>query len=160
MAAALAVALRNAWRFAYQIPLADAVAGRAARAHRGLHPARDPVGLDATGRMWDDAAALSYEAVLRQPRRHADEPPDVPDVPVRRDGRERGRALRRARGCAMPARLLIGEHDPLGAALAAGFERHGDDAAYEVVPGAGHFLPEERPAVVAERRAGSCSPGL
>ena len=43
------------------------------------------------------------------------------------------------------------QHDPLGPALAAGFERHGDDAAWEVVPGAGHFLPEERPELVAER---------
>ena len=52
---------------------------------------------------------------------------------------------------AMPARLLIGEHDPLGAHLVMGFERHGADAEWEIVPGAGHFLPEERPAVVAER---------
>ena len=40
---------------------------------------------------------------------------------------------------------------PARGALAAGFERHGEDAAYEIVPGAGHFLPEERPALVAER---------
>ena len=52
---------------------------------------------------------------------------------------------------AMPARLLIGEHDPLGAHLVKGFERHGADAAWEIVDGVGHFLPEERPAVVAER---------
>ena len=51
----------------------------------------------------------------------------------------------------MPSRLLIGEHDPLGAHMAAGFERRGEDAAYEIVPGVGHFLPEERPALVAER---------
>ena len=53
----------------------------------------------------------------------------------------------------MPARLLIGEHDPLGAALAAGFERHGEDAAHEVVPGR-RALPA-RGAPRAGRRAGA-----
>jgi pimeloyl-ACP methyl ester carboxylesterase len=46
---------------------------------------------------------------------------------------------------------VIGERDPLGAELVAGFERRGADAATEIVPGAGHFLPEERPELVVQR---------
>jgi pimeloyl-ACP methyl ester carboxylesterase len=51
----------------------------------------------------------------------------------------------------VPARLVIGSRDPLGSHLGSGFERHGDDAAFEVLRGCGHFMPEERPAEVAER---------
>ena len=49
-----------------------------------------------------------------------------------------------------PARLLVGRRDPLGAGFAEGFERHGDDARAEILEGCGHFVPEERPARVAE----------
>jgi pimeloyl-ACP methyl ester carboxylesterase len=52
----------------------------------------------------------------------------------------------------VPTQLLVGEHDPIarGADLA-GFESHADEMIVERVPGAGHFLPEERPELVAER---------
>jgi pimeloyl-ACP methyl ester carboxylesterase len=52
----------------------------------------------------------------------------------------------------VPTRLLIGERDPIarGADLA-GFESHAREMVVERVPGAGHFLPEERPELVAER---------
>ena len=143
------IALRNSWRFAYQIPLATPWLGeRLVRTEGFIRRVIKSGWSDRS--MWDDAAAKSYEEVLRQPvgtrtshlmyRTFL-----LGEMAASVGGRFAGARLE------MPARLLIGEHDPLGAALAAGFERHGADAAYEVVPGAGHFLPEERPAVVAER---------
>jgi pimeloyl-ACP methyl ester carboxylesterase len=52
----------------------------------------------------------------------------------------------------VPTRLVVGEGDPIvrGADLR-GFEDHADDMTVERVADAGHFLPEERPDVVAER---------
>jgi len=141
--------LLNAWRFAYQVPLATPLVGeRLVRTEGFIRRVirsgwKEPAS-------WDEDAARSYEATMRTPEgartshrmyrsflQH--------EIGPSLAGRFPGTRL------AVPARLLIGEHDPLGPALAAGFERHGDDAAHEVVPGAGHFLPEERPAVVAER---------
>ncbi len=144
-----AVALRNAWRFAYQIPLAAPWLGeRLVRTEGFIRRVIKSGWKDRS--MWDEAAALSYEEVLRQPvgtrTSHLMYRTFLfGEMAASVGGRFAGARLE------MPARLLIGEHDPLGAALAAGFERHGADASYEVVPGAGHFLPEERPAVVAER---------
>jgi pimeloyl-ACP methyl ester carboxylesterase len=51
-----------------------------------------------------------------------------------------------------PARLLIGENDPLGGG--ADFEVGGSNAprfVVERVPGAAHFLPEENPGLVVQR---------
>ena len=52
----------------------------------------------------------------------------------------------------VPTRLLVGERDPIvrGADLR-GFEDHADDMEVERIPRAGHFLPEERPELVASR---------
>jgi pimeloyl-ACP methyl ester carboxylesterase len=143
------LAARNAWRFAYQVPLATPWLGeRLVRSEGFIRRVMRSGWGDKT--TWDEDAGRSYEAALRGPvgartshlmyRRflQSEMGPSV-------GGRFAGARL------AMPARLMIGEHDPLGAALAAGFERRGDDAAWEVVPGVGHFLPEERPAVVVER---------
>jgi pimeloyl-ACP methyl ester carboxylesterase len=49
----------------------------------------------------------------------------------------------------IPTRLLYGDRDPLGTALAQDLEHHGDDARTEFLAGCGHFVPEERPAEVA-----------
>ena len=144
------LAARNAWRMAYQVPLATPLAGeRLVRTEGFIRRVIRSGWRDRA--TWDESAARSYEEGMRSP-----------------EGARASHRLYRSfllsefpRGLigrqfadgrfAMPARLLIGEHDPLGAHLVKGFERHGADAEWEIVPGAGHFLPEERPAVVAER---------
>ena len=144
-----AVALRNSWRFLYQVPLATPWLGeRLVRTERFVtRVIRSGWGDRST---WDGEAAAHFEAVLREPHRARASHllyrtflfgELVPSS----SGRYAGARLE------MPARLLIGERDPLGAELVAGFERRGDDAATEIVPGCGQFLPEERPALVAER---------
>jgi pimeloyl-ACP methyl ester carboxylesterase len=50
----------------------------------------------------------------------------------------------------IPTRLLYGRRDPIGTAAAEGLERHGDDARTTFLDGCGHFVPEERPAEVAD----------
>ena len=52
----------------------------------------------------------------------------------------------------VPTRLVVGERDPIvrGADLR-GHEGHATDMSIERVPDAGHFLPEERPELVADR---------
>jgi pimeloyl-ACP methyl ester carboxylesterase len=52
----------------------------------------------------------------------------------------------------MPTRLLVGEHDPIAAgADLRGYEAHAEDMEAERMPGAGYFLPDERPELVAAR---------
>jgi pimeloyl-ACP methyl ester carboxylesterase len=145
-------ALLNAWRFAYQVPLATPFLGERLMRREGFTRLVLRSGWhDKT--TWDEEAGRSYEACMRE-----GDGPRTSHL-MYRTFLQKEAAASLTGGFAgkrftMPARLLIGEHDPLGAALAEGFERHGDDAAHEVVPGAGHFLPEERPAVVAERLRG------
>jgi pimeloyl-ACP methyl ester carboxylesterase len=143
------VAFRNLWRFAYQVPLATPwLAERLVRTEGFIRRVLRSGWADKS--TWDEDAARSYEETMRGPvgartshliyRTFL-----LSDMSATVRGDFAGKRLE------MPARLLIGEHDPLGAKLAAGFERHGIDASWDVVPGAGHFLPEERPALVAER---------
>ena len=144
-----ALMARNAWRLAYQFPIAAPQVGErlmrrpdfTRRVLRNGWGDRDT---------WDEEAAGSYSAVQAQ-RRHA------------RAGslmyrtfltRELGPLAARGLGgrLGVPTRLLIGRRDPLGAHLAEGVEHHGDDARAEVLEGGcGHFVPEERPDAVADR---------
>jgi pimeloyl-ACP methyl ester carboxylesterase len=59
----------------------------------------------------------------------------------------------RARGrLRVPGRLVVGERDPVvRPSLIAGRERWADDLVIERVPGVGHWIPAERPDLVAER---------
>jgi pimeloyl-ACP methyl ester carboxylesterase len=58
-------------------------------------------------------------------------------------GRYRDRPLR------VPTRLVVGDGDPI--ATPALLEGAPADMAVEVLPGVGHFVPEEAPEVVAQR---------
>jgi len=144
-----ATALKNLWRFAYQLPLSTPWLGERLVRREGFvrWVMRTGWGDDST---WDEDAARSYEATMRGPAgarasHLVYQSFVVSEISAPLRGRFPGTRFE------MPARLMIGERDGLGPNLAAGFERHGADAAWETVPGAGHFLPEERPALVAER---------
>ena len=50
-----------------------------------------------------------------------------------------------------PTRVLYGAEEGLAPELLGGFERNADDMRLEVVPGAAHYLVDERPQLVAER---------
>jgi len=58
--------------------------------------------------------------------------------------------LRRHRGLRLTVVLAGAEDWMLPPKILAGADCHADDLRLQVVPGAGHFLPAERPAVVAE----------
>jgi pimeloyl-ACP methyl ester carboxylesterase len=67
---------------------------------------------------------------------------DIPGIILRRN-----RSLR----LTVPTVIMAGAEDwMLPPKILAGAGRHADDLRLRVVPGAGHFLPGERPAVVAE----------
>jgi pimeloyl-ACP methyl ester carboxylesterase len=138
------VAVRNAHRLAYQLPIAAPVLGSILMrdgtfARRVLEVGRRD------GRGWTAEELETYVAVIREPEgAHA-------SIRLYRQFLTRELPAAAAgsfakRGFAIPARLLFGRRDPLGRALTEGFRGE-----VEIVDGAGHFLLEELPAVVAER---------
>jgi pimeloyl-ACP methyl ester carboxylesterase len=139
--------LRNSWRFAYQLPLATPWAGAALMRDGRLVAAALRAAWGEEG-MFDAEEIRTYVDVMRG------------DIPARAtEGLYRSFLLRDAPGMtrrvagrrlAVPTRLLCGRREPLGTELAEGLERHGDDVRVELVDGAGHWLPEERPELVAE----------
>jgi pimeloyl-ACP methyl ester carboxylesterase len=140
---------RNLWRLAYQLPVVAPLAGpRVMRSEWfTVRVLRGGWGDMAT---WDDGAADSYAAALSDPAqaRAASRVYRSFQLQEAGPGMAGGFAGKRL---AVPTRLLYGRRDPLGTALAKGIERHGDDASLELLEGCGHFVPEERPQVVAER---------
>jgi pimeloyl-ACP methyl ester carboxylesterase len=146
--------LRNAWRFAYALPLALPWAGAAvARDGRYITTLmRSSWGEEG---MWDPDDVRLYVDVIGQ------------DGPARAtEGLYRSFLLRDApalgsrvggRRITVPARLVYGRREPLGPEMAEGLERHGDDARVELLDGVGHWVPEERPDVVAARIRELCA---
>jgi pimeloyl-ACP methyl ester carboxylesterase len=128
-----AVAARNAYRLAYMVPLyVPAVTSHGGFPRRILEEARrDDAG-------WAPGEVDTYVNVIRGQAR----------ATSRLYRSFAGEALHdfRGRRFEMPARLMIGYREPLGRYVAANFKGE-----VEIVDGAGHFLPEEAPALVAER---------
>ncbi|MGH2949031.1 MAG: alpha/beta fold hydrolase [Solirubrobacteraceae bacterium] len=133
-------AARNAWRLWYQVPLAAPVVGEAlvwsgAMPLFVLHGARRDEAGWRPGEVETYVDALGARASARLYRHFL-----VRETPRALAGSFRGRRL------TVPARLLHGARDPLGREFVRGFPGE-----VEIVDGAGHFLPEEEPALVAER---------
>jgi pimeloyl-ACP methyl ester carboxylesterase len=56
----------------------------------------------------------------------------------------------------VPTLLIAGERDPITRfSSLRGFEAHAPRMRVEQVPGAGHFLPQERPRLIADRIRGA-----
>jgi pimeloyl-ACP methyl ester carboxylesterase len=126
-----ALAARNAHRLLYQLPLyLPAVTSHGGAPRRVLEAARrDDAG-------WAPGEVDAYVLVIRGCAR-------ATGRLYRSFAREIGDRVPRL---TVPARLMIGYREPLGRYVAAGFP--GD---VEIVDGAGHFLPEEKPRLVAQR---------
>jgi pimeloyl-ACP methyl ester carboxylesterase len=137
--------LVNAWRFAYVLPLATPFLGStlmrdgrfAAFVLRTAGP-RDLFSEEDVevylSVLRGGTAASATERLYRSL---------VRDLPTEGQ-RVRGRRLR------VPTRLLHGARDPLGTEMVKGLEDHGDDARLQLLEGCGHWVPEERPELVAE----------
>jgi pimeloyl-ACP methyl ester carboxylesterase len=137
------------WRMGYQLPLSTPfLADLLLRGAPGLV---DALLRSATTRpeAMSEADRRAYSEVLRDPARARASSRLyrtfvlTEGVPVML-GRYRGQRLR------VPTRLLSGAHDPVVTpALLSGWEEHAEDMTVEVLPGCGHFVPEEEPEIVA-----------
>jgi pimeloyl-ACP methyl ester carboxylesterase len=139
--------LRNLWRFAYQLPIAAPVVGSELMKD-GRLVARMMLAAGPRGTFTRDEIE-TYVDVIRQPDAARASERLYRSFLLRDAGALGG--LVRGRKLEMPTRLLCGTREPLGTDLVQGLERHGADATVELVEGAGHWLPEERPELVAER---------
>jgi pimeloyl-ACP methyl ester carboxylesterase len=135
------------WRIWYVVLLA--AAGRRLMARRP-GPIPRAVRQGPTAAAIDEAAAEAYAEPLRQPAQaHATQLLYRAYLAaVKQPGRFDDMRL------TVPTHLMLGSKDPaIAPALIRGFEPHADQMTAELVEGAGHFLPEETPELVASRLA-------
>jgi pimeloyl-ACP methyl ester carboxylesterase len=142
--------LPHAWRFWYQqvisAPGIGYLAHRRGRFVRFIvrHWATDPAA-------WDEETIASFADSFTEPA-HARAAVQVYRTFALREAPRMLRGAYAGKRLTVPTRLLLGTHDvPLHPALLTGCERHADEMEVELIPGAGHFLADERPDLVADR---------
>ena len=137
--------LLHIWRFAYQVALGAPLLGRRLVADERF-TARVINAIAVRREAWTADDLRAFTAVLAEPERARASMLLYRTFLLREVGRTpRGRL-------AMPTRIMIGAGDPaIRPFLLDGAEREADDLVVEIVPDCGHFVPEERPALVAER---------
>jgi pimeloyl-ACP methyl ester carboxylesterase len=133
------------WRFAYQLVLAapglgERLVGTEAFMERLMQAgAGDPS-------PWTADDLRVYTGVLAEPARARASVQLYRTFLLHEAGRVPGGRLH------VPTRLMTGERDhAIPPVLLEGAEREANDLAVEAIPGCGHFVPEERPELVAER---------
>ena len=137
--------LLQIWRFAYQLVLAAPLLGRRLIADERF-TARLIDAIAVRHEAWTADDVRAFTAVLTEPARARASVLLYRSFLLREVGRTpRGRL-------AVPTRIMIGAGDPaIRPFLLEGAELEADDLAVEIVPECGHFVPEERPALVVER---------
>lgn len=141
--------LPQAWRYWYTALLEYPGAGRWVLRHWPAFTAYLLRRGAVSPRAFEDGEVSEYAAALRDPARaRAGEQLHwqfvLHDIPALVTGRDRNSRL------TVPTLILAGARDPVTPpSVLAGGERHATDLRVEVVPGAGQFLPAERPDLVA-----------
>jgi pimeloyl-ACP methyl ester carboxylesterase len=135
-------ALLDLWRLAYMLPISAPVLGERLAASRRFVRTM----LTARAGAFTDDDLRVFAEVLAEPARAR------ATVQLYRTFLTR-ELVRGARGrLHVPARLVVGARDPVvRPSLLTGRERYADDLTIEIVPGCGHWIPAERPDLVAER---------
>jgi pimeloyl-ACP methyl ester carboxylesterase len=137
--------LLQVWRFGYQLVLSAPVLGERLVATPGfvrwlLRAA------SATSGVWSDEDFDLYGGVLAEPARAHASMQLYRTFLLHEAGRSPAGRLR------VRTHLMTGEKDPaVPPVLLEGAESEADELVVETIPGCGHFVPEERPDVVAER---------
>jgi pimeloyl-ACP methyl ester carboxylesterase len=135
-------ALLDFWRLAYMLPLsAPALGARLAASERFVRTM-----LTARAGAFSDEDLRAFAAVLAEPARARATVLLYRTFLTREMVRGVGGRLH------VPARLVVGARDPVvRPSLVTGRERYADDLTIEFVPDCGHWIPAERPDLVAER---------
>jgi pimeloyl-ACP methyl ester carboxylesterase len=137
--------LREVWRFAYQVAIASPVLGRRLVARADFIERTIMAGA-VNRQAWTPADLRAFTTVLAQPARARASVRLYRTFLTREVARTPGGHLH------VPTRIVVGAGDPaIPAALLEDAHRDADDVGVEIVADCGHFVPEERPELVAER---------
>jgi pimeloyl-ACP methyl ester carboxylesterase len=137
--------LLQIWRFAYQLVLAAPAVGERLIGSEAFIQRLMRAGAADPG-VWTQDDLHVFSGVLAEPPRARASVALYRTFLLHEAGRAPSGRLR------VPTRILSGEKDhAIPPVLFEGAEREGDDVTVEILAGCGHFVPEERPQVVAER---------
>jgi pimeloyl-ACP methyl ester carboxylesterase len=133
------------WRMAYQVPLSTPLLGQ------GLMRAGLAAQMVRAGSVRDVGDTTTYGEVFREPARARATVALYRTYLLSESLQVAGGRYADAR-LTVPTRLVNGGGDLVSSrAMLDGWQRNADDMSVEILPGVGHFVPEEAPEAVADR---------